>query len=472
MAKATKKTKDITAKELKEKLFLNRKNSGLILSDAEIKKADKFCDGYMDFLDNAKTEREACAEAIRIAEKEGFKPFDKKAKYKAGDKVYLNNRDKAVIFAVMGKKSVAEGVNIAVAHIDSPRIDLKQNPLYEDSELALFKTHYYGGIKKYQWPAMPLALHGVIYKADGTKVEVKIGEDDNDPVFVVTDLLPHLAEQQYKRPAAQLIKGEELNILVGSRPFRDDEASEKVKLAIMILLNEKYGITESDFISAELEAVPAFKARSVGFDKSMIGSYGHDDRVCAYPALMATLALKGAPERTAVTILTDKEEIGSDGNTGLCSKYTEYFIYDLAEMAGVNGRDVLTNSRCLSADVNAGYDPTFSDVLESRNAAFLNKGVVVTKFTGSRGKAGTSDANAEYVYEIRKLFDDNDIIWQTGELGKVDQGGGGTVAMYVANMNVDTIDVGVPVLSMHAPYEVVAKNDVYMAFKAFGCFLK
>ncbi len=461
-----------TAKELKEKLFLKRKNTYMEMSDEEIVKADEFCEGYKAFLDAGKTEREACAEAIRIAENNGFKAFVKGTRYNAGDRVYLNNRGKSVILAVIGSQPIENGVNIVAAHIDSPRIDLKQNPLYESDELAYFKTHYYGGIKKYQWPALPLALHGVIYKADGEAVNVKIGEDENDPVFVVTDLLPHLADEQYKRPSNKLIKGEELNILIGSRPFKDDEKSDNVKLNIMYILNEKYGITEEDFISAELECVPAFKAKDIGFDRSMIGAYGQDDRVCAYPALMAAVDTVGVPEKTSVTILTDKEEIGSEGNTGLRSAYLKYFIYNLAESCGVAGHTVLSNSKCLSADVNAGFDPTFPEPFEKMNAAFLNKGVVATKYTGSRGKSGTSDASAEYVSEIRNLFNENGVIWQTGELGKVDFGGGGTVAMYIANLDIDTIDIGVPVLSMHAPYEITAKNDVYMAYKAFSVFIK
>ncbi|CCY17560.1 m18 family aminopeptidase [Eubacterium sp. CAG:786] len=361
-------------------------------------------------------------------------------------------------------------MNLVAAHIDSPRLDMKQNPLYEKDEVAYFKTHYYGGIKKYQWPTVPLSLHGVIVKADGSKVTVNIGEDENDPVFCVSDLLPHLADAQYKRPAPQLIKGEELNIIIGSRPFRDDDESELVKLNIMMILNEKYGVVESDFISAELEAVPAFKAKDVGFDRSLVGAYGQDDRVCAYTELMAVLELKD-PAKTAVAILTDKEETGSDGNTGLRSAYLKYFIADLAATFGIKGRTVLQNSRCLSADVNAAFDPTFPDVFEKRNSALLNGGVCVTKYTGSRGKSGTSDASAEFVGEIRKLLDENGVIWQTGELGKVDNGGGGTVAAYIANLDVNTIDVGVPVLSMHAPFELTAKADVWAAYKAFETFV-
>ena len=461
-----------TAKELKEKLFMDKKNAGLTMSDAELKKADKFCEGYKEFLDAGKTEREAAIKAVELARKAGFSEFVVGKKYKAGDKVYYLNRGKALILAVIGKESIDKGVKILAAHIDSPRLDLKQNPLYEDNELAFFKTHYYGGIKKYQWTAIPLALHGVIVKGDGSMVEVCIGEKDDEPVFVVTDLLPHLAQEQMKRPANKIITGEELNILIGSRPFKDDEASERVKLNIMNILFEKYGIVEEDFLSAELEAVPAFKARDIGFDRSLLGAYGQDDRVCGYTSLMATLELKSAPAKTVVTVLTDKEETGSDGNTGLQSAYLEYFIADLAEAYGVSGRAVLSASKCLSADVNAGFDPTFPDVLERKNAAFVGKGTVLTKFTGSGGKGGTNDANAEFVGEVRKIFNDNKIAWQTAELGKVDFGGGGTVAKYIANLNVDTIDLGVPVLSMHAPFEITSKTDVYMTYKAFAAFIK
>ena len=459
-----------TVKELKEKLLQKKKNAILRMDDAELKACDKFCEGYKRFLDAAKTEREASAEIVKMAKAHGFVEFDQKAHYKPGDKIFTQNREKSVILAVIGKDSMENGVNLVAAHIDSPRLDMNQNPLYEKDEVAYFKTHYYGGIKKYQWPTVPLSLHGVILKADGSKVTVNIGEDENDPVFCVSDLLPHLAEAQYKRPSTQLIKGEELNIMVGSRPFRDDEGSELVKLNIMMILNEKYGIIEDDFISAELEAVPAFKAKDVGFDRSLVGSYGQDDRVCAYTELMAVLELKN-PARTAVAILTDKEETGSDGNTGLRSAYLRYFIADLASTFGVKGRTVLQNSRCLSADVNAAFDPTFPDVFEKRNSALLNCGVCVTKYTGSRGKSGTSDASAEFVSEIRRLLDANGVIWQTGELGKVDNGGGGTVAAYIANLDVDTIDVGVPVISMHAPFEITAKTDIWAAYKAFEAFV-
>ncbi len=459
------------AELLKEKLFMERKHAGLVMSESEIAACDDFCESYKSFLDSAKTEREAVITTIARAKEEGFTEYTPGMVLKAGDKIYYNNRGKAIILAVIGTETIENGVHLAAAHIDSPRIDLKQNPLYEDNEVALFKTHYYGGIKKYQWATIPLALHGVAIKKDGTKVTICIGEDENDPVFFISDLLPHLAQEQVKRTLNEGIKGEELNVIVGSRPFRDDDVSEKVKLNILSFLYEKYGMIEADFLSAEFEMVPAFKAKDIGFDRSLIGAYGHDDRVCAYTALEAILGCDKV-NKTAVVCLTDKEETGSDGNTGLCSAYLENFLYDLAESFGVKGRTLISNTECLSADVNAAFDPTFPDVVEKRNAAFLNYGVVVTKFTGARGKSGTSDASAEFVGRVRALMEKNDIIWQTGELGKVDLGGGGTVAAYLANMNMDVIDVGVPVLAMHAPYEVVAKTDVYMTYKAFCAFLE
>ena len=460
--------KNSVSKELKEKLFSKKKNGIFRMNDAELKSCDEFSESYKTFLNAAKTEREAVEQSVELLKQKGFKEYTIGMKLSAGDKIYRINRGKAVIAAIIGSEPIESGVRLCAAHIDSPRLDLKQFPLYEDSEMALFKTHYYGGIKKYQWTAIPLSLHGVIIKSDNSSVKVNIGEDENDPVFCVTDLLPHLATEQMKRNLAQGIKGEELNIVVGSRPFKDDEASEAVKLNILNILNEKYGIIEDDFISAELEAVPAFKAKDIGFDRSMIGSYGHDDRVCAYTALSATLDCEN-PKHTVVTILTDKEETGSDGNTGLCSAYLKYFIADLAAEFDTEGRTVLSASECLSADVNSAFDPTFPDVLERNNCAYINKGVCVTKFTGSRGKSGTSDASAEFTGKIRRLMDSNDVIWQTGELGKVDEGGGGTVAAYIANLNVDTIDMGVPVLSMHAPFEIVSKLD--MAYKAFSVFM-
>ena len=460
-----------TYEKLKEELFLSRKNGRLSADEKVLEAADSYCEGYKSFLDRAKTEREAAITAIQMAKAKGFEEFDRNKTYKAGDKVYFNNRSKTVAFAVIGKDAVENGVNITAAHIDSPRLDLKPNPLYEDIELALFKTHYYGGIKKYQWTAVPLALHGVFALKDGTVKEVAIGENDNEPKFVINDLLPHLASEQNKRTLNEGIKGEELNVLVGSHPFKDDKGSELVKLNILKILNEKYGITESDFLSAELEMVPAVKASDIGFDRSMIGAYGQDDRVCAYPALTAVLDVE-APEKTALAILADKEETGSDGNTGLASDFLRFVIGDLAKMQGGDATIALRNSKCLSADVNAATDPTFQDVMERRNASFLNYGVVVTKYTGARGKGGTSDASAEYVAFVRNMLDKAGITWQTGELGKVDIGGGGTVAMYIANMGVDVVDLGVPVLSMHAPFETTSKFDVYMCYKAMFEFMK
>ena len=459
------------SEELKESLFYKRKNGRLVSNEEVLNKADEYCEGYKSFLNSAKTEREAVKTAIAMAKEKGFNEFSYSKKYNAGDKVYINNRGKTVAFAVIGKEPVEAGINITAAHIDSPRLDLKPNPLYEDLELALFKTHYYGGIKKYQWTAVPLALHGIFALKDGTVKEVSIGENNDEPKFVINDLLPHLASEQIKRTLNEGIKGEELNVLVGSHPFKDDKGSELVKLNILKLLNEKYGVTEEDFLSAELELVPAAKSCDIGFDRSLIGAYGQDDRVCAYPALTAVLEVEN-PQKTALAILTDKEETGSAGNTGLESDFLRYVIGDIAKMQGGDVTIALRNSKCLSADVNAGIDPTFQDVMERKNASFLNYGVVVTKYTGARGKSGTSDASAEYVAEVRAMLDKAGIIWQTGELGKVDIGGGGTVAMFIANMGVDVVDLGVPVLSMHAPFETTAKFDVYMCYRTMYEFMK
>ncbi|MBR2338137.1 MAG: aminopeptidase [Clostridia bacterium] len=456
--------------QLKEQLCYSPKNAVEVLTTEQMQEADAYCVGYKQYLDDAKTEREAVDAAIVLAEKRGFRPFDRKDKLVPGDKVYYNNRGKSLLLAVIGTNPIEEGVSIAAAHIDSPRLDLKPNPLYDDHDLAYFDTHYYGGIKKYQWVAMPLSLHGVIVKKDGTTVTVSIGDKAEDPVFCVTDLLPHLAADQMKRPANEIVRGEDLNILIGSRPFKDGEESDSVKLNILNILFEKYGIVEADFLSAELEAVPAYSARDVGFDRSMIGAYGHDDRVCAYPALTALFALE-KPAYTAITVLADKEEIGSDGNTGMQSAFLPYFIDDIAAAFGVEGRHVLQNSLCLSADVNVAFDPLYPETVEQRNCAFLNRGVVLTKYTGSRGKSGTSDASAELMAFFRRNMEDNAVLWQAGELGRVDLGGGGTVAKYIANLDVNTVDLGVPVLSMHAPFEVVSKTDVYMAHKAFLALL-
>ncbi len=453
---------------LKEKLLRSPKNAGETLSDEEIKAAFDYCEPYKDFISHCKTEREFVDWCIPVLEKEGFVPFEPGKKYVAGDKVYINNRNKAFLFAKIGRRPLEEGMHIAAAHIDSPRLDLKPNPLYEEQELALLKTHYYGGIKKYQWTVIPLALHGVIVKKDGTSLTVTVGEDESEPVFCVTDLLPHLAKEQMERKLSEGVKGEELNILVGSMPFKDDEVSEKVKLNIANILFEKYGIVEEDFESAELTLVPAGKARDVGFDRGLIGAYGHDDRVCAYGELTGILA--SDPEYTAVACFADKEETGSDGPTGMNGKMLSYFAKDLGEPYGIPGHVIMAHSKCISADVNCAVDPTFSSVNEKENASYLNYGIVATKYTGSGGKYSTNDAPAEYVGEIRKIFNDANVVWQTGELGKVDVGGGGTVAKYISRLMVDTIDVGVPLLSMHAPMEIAAKIDIYMMHKASEAF--
>ena len=459
-----KKTKSEAAL-LKEKLFRNKKCGCVRVSSDEMKKADEYCEEYKNFLNCAKNEREAVVYAVAKAEKAGFTEYDRTKNYSAGDKVYVNNRGKALMLAVIGKKGTSEGVRLGIAHIDSPRLDLKPNPVYESNDLALFKTHYYGGIKKYQWPTVPLALHGVIALRDGSTVSVNIGEDENDPCFCVTDLLPHLAVEQMSQVMTKAFNGEHLNVLVGSRPFSTDEESESVKLNVLNILFEKYGITEDDFLSADLNMVPAFKARDLGLDRSMIGAYGHDDRVCAYPALTAAIDA-GVPEKTVITVLTDREEIGSDGNTGMKSTYLADFIADLAAAEGMQLRHVMAKSSCLSADVNAAFDPTYASAFEANNSSYINGGAVITKYTGSGGKYSTSDASAEYMAFIRRVLDEKNVLWQTGELGKVDGGGGGTIAKFVANLNADVVDLGVPVLSMHAPMEVVSKLDVYMTYRA------
>ncbi len=453
------------SEELKKKLFYTAPNAAQKMTAAEIETADTFCEGYKDFLDAAKTEREAVKKAVELAELNGFKPYVEGSRYRAGSKIYYNNRGKAIILAVVGELGLSDGARIVAAHIDSPRLDLRPNPLYETDGEALFKTHYYGGIKKYQWTAIPLSLHGVIVKADGETVTVNVGEAEDDPKFVISDLLPHLAAEQMRKTMAEGIEGEDLNVIVGSRPFDNTDEAQNVKLNILNILFEKYGITEADFLSAELEIVPAFKACDIGFDRSLIGAYGHDDRVCAYPALMALLDTE-LPNNTTFCVLTDKEEIGSEGNTGLNSNYMAYFIKALARAEGLEGETVLSKSKCLSADVNAAYDPNFAGVFEKNNSSYLNKGVVITKYTGARGKSGSSDASAEFMGEVRSLLDGANVCWQIGELGRLDAGGGGTVAKYVASLNIDVVDVGVPVLSMHAPFEVVSKLDVYACYRA------
>jgi len=457
--------------QIKEELSYSNKSAAEIMTAEQIEEAFDFSEGYMIYLDNAKTEREAVKFSVLKAIDAGFERFEYDREYKPGDKVYYINRNKSLILAVIGKKSVENGVKICAAHIDSPRLDLKPNPLYEDNGFAFFKTHYYGGIRKYQWPTIPLALHGTVITEDNTSVDVRIGEDESDPVFYITDLLPHLDSSAASKTLASGIPGESLNALMGTLPIDDKKVSEKIKLSVLKYLSDRYGMKEEDFLSSELCFVPAGKARDIGFDRSLIFSYGHDDRVCAYPALEATLALD-VPEYTCVTVLTDKEEIGSSGNTGLNTNYLYYFLCEIASAQKVNVRKMLANSSCLSADVNACFDPKFAECYEKRNSALINCGVVITKYTGSRGKSGTSDASAEFMGKVRKLLNDNNVVWQAGELGKVDQGGGGTVAQYVAKLNIDVVDVGVPVLSMHAPYEAVSKLDVYNTFKAFEAFYK
>jgi len=455
--------KEKTAGDLRrEALFYNPKNGFDRIPQEEIPAMNEYCEQYKQFLDAGKTEREAVWAAIALAEARGFRPIEPKKKLKPGDKVYRSNRDKALFLAVIGTEPLSAGVNIGAAHVDAPRLDLKQNPLYEESELAYFKTHYYGGIRKYQWLAIPLELRGVVALKDRV-VPVAIGAAPGDPVFTITDLLPHLAGEQSKKPLGEAVPGETLNLLIGSRPFPDDKGANRVKLAVMELLNEKYGITEEDFISAELSAVPAFPASDLGFDRSLIGAYGQDDRVCAFAALRALLELE-TPVKTAVCILADKEEIGSEGVSGLKSEAFEAFMKDLCG-ADVSLTDCFGNSFCLSADVTAAFDPDFPDVYEKRNSARMNYGVALCKYTGSRGKSGASDASAEVVAKIRRVFDEAGVVWQMTELGKVDQGGGGTVAAMMAQRNIDTLDAGVPVLSMHAPYETVSKLDCYMTYK-------
>ncbi|MBQ7964923.1 MAG: aminopeptidase [Ruminococcus sp.] len=454
------------AQILKEELMMKPRKGAADYKKEDLVKADEFCVEYKKFLDFSRTEREAVVYSVELAKQYGFTEYDNTKNYKAGDKVYIVNRDKAVGFAVIGKNGTKNGVKLAIAHVDSPRIDLKPNPLYEDNNLALFKTHYYGGIKKYQWTTIPLSLHGTVVKLDGTKVDIRLGDDESEPCFCITDLLPHLDREQATKTMNKAFTGEDLNILVGSRPYSDDDDKGLVALNVMSILNEKYGITEDDFLSSELSFVPCYKTRDIGFDRSLIGGYGHDDRCCAYPALMAALNTE-VPESTVITYLTDKEETGSDGNTGMQSDFLRYFIYDLAKADGEEGYHVLSKSKCLSADVNAAFDPTFSSAYEPKNASFLNEGVVISKYTGHGGKYDTSDASAEYMAEIRAMLENDSIKWQIGELGKVDIGGGGTIAKYVANMNVDVVDLGVAVLCMHAPFEIISKADIYMAYKAF-----
>ena len=461
-------------KNLKESLLINRQNGGDVLSESDISLAYEFAEGYKTFLNSCKTERETVDFCIAKAVEQGYTEFEAGTEYSAGDKVYYNNRGKALVLAAIGFDDISEGVNILASHGDSPCLHLKPCPLYEEAQIAYFKTHYYGGIKKYQWTAIPLSLHGTVIRSNGEKVTISVGEADGDPVFTISDLLPHLGTEQMKRSLAEGIKGEELNAIVGINPIKsddDEKLPERVKLNIINMLNEKYGITESELLSAELMFVPAFKASDVGFDRGAVGAYGQDDRVCVYTSFQAILEFT-APERTMLCVIADKEEVGSGGNTGLTSAFLEYFIADLAESFGVSGRSVLAKSRCISADVTVAHDTVFADVTEKRNTAYLNHGICVSKYTGARGKSGTSDASAEFTAEVCRIFDENNVLWQHGELGKIDAGGGGTVAVYLAELGLDVLDAGVPVISMHSPFELTSKIDVWQTYVAYEAFLK
>ena len=463
------------SENLKEKL-LRKTNSGWEGINKEAKQEIfSFCDGYMNFLNESKTEREIIKTTKRLVEEKGFKNIREYTELKPGDKVYYNNREKSMYLAIIGQDSIENGMNIIGSHADSPRLDLKPNPLYEDTGLAYLKTHYYGGIKKYQWTTIPLAIHGVIVKPNGEKIEVCIGEDEEDPIFTITDLLPHLASEQMERKLKEGIKGEDLNLLVGSIPYENEKGADSIKLNIMSILNEKYGITEIDFVSSEIELVPAFKARSMGFDRSMVAAYGQDDKVCVYTSLKALLELEN-PKTTAVCIISDKEEIGSMGNTGMESHVFDTFISEILNKLGINKPNLLDQifckSKMLSADVDAAYDPIYAAAYEKNNAGFLGRGIGLNKYTGARGKSGASDANAEFVAMIRNIFEKENVEYEFAELGRIDIGGGGTIAYILANKGIDVIDAGVPVLSMHAPYEVTSKFDIYEAYRAYKAFWK
>ena len=449
--------------EMRSKLFYEQKNGYDLIGTEERIAVEEYSRDYMEYLNISRTEREAVNNAIAIAMDRGFSEYRPGMALKPGMKIFSNNRGKALMLAVIGKKPLSEGAVIAGAHVDAPRLDLKQVTMYESDEMCYFKTHYYGGIKKYQWVTIPLELHGVVALKSGEVVEVSIGRDPEEPKFVITDLLPHLAQDQMKKTMAEGFTGEGLNILIGSTPYAD-EGKDRVKLAVMSMLYDMYGITEEDFLSAELTAVPAFAVCEIGLDRSLIGGYGHDDRVCAFAELKAIFDVN-EPEKTCVCILADKEETGSNGVTGMQSAAFDCFMEDLCAAQGVELRRCYENSFCLSADVSNAYDPLYPEVSEKRSDSKINYGMGICKFTGSRGKAGTSDASAELVAYLRRIFADNGVVWQMAELGKVDQGGGGTIAKYMANRNIDTIDAGVPVLSMHAPFEVVAKFDCYMTYK-------
>ena len=454
-----------------DELAYEKKNYFTVASKEERKAIFDYAEGYKTFLDNAKTEREACEVAVKMAKDAGFTEYKFGDKLGAGDKKYFVNRGKSVVVFRVGTKNLEEdGFRLIASHIDAPRVDIKQNPLYEEAGLCFLKTHYYGGIKKYQWTTIPLALHGVVVLKNGEKVEIKVGEDPADPVFYIDDLLPHLGAEQMAKGGAKIIEGEQLNVVVGSMPYDDEKVEKKIKLTVLNILNEKYGMCEEDFISAELCAVPAYPARDIGFDRALIGAYGHDDRVCAYPAL--TAVLNNESEHTVVAMLVDKEEIGSEGHTGMQSRIYSDLLEDICEAMGASFRKTRYVSKCLSSDVTAAYDPNFASVYERMNSAMLACGTCMNKFTGARGKSGSNDANAEFVGEVRAMFESDGVVWQTAELGKVDAGGGGTVAKYLANLNIDTVDLGVPVISMHAPWELISKADLYSNYRAFIAFMK
>ena len=468
----------MNGKELQEKLTHEWKNAWEVMDEKETEKAFQISDEYKDFLDKGKTEREAALEIVRIAKENGYvsldKIIEKKTEITPGMKIYANYKDKSVALFVIGEEKLEKGMHIIGSHLDAPRIDLKQFPLYEDSGLALCKTHYYGGIKKYQWVTLPLALHGVVIKENGEKLNIVIGEDENDPVFFITDLLPHLAKDQMAKKMGEGITGEGLNLLVGNIPYKDDEISDKVKLNVLNILYQKYGIKEEDFTSAEFEIVPAGKSKDVGFDRSMVGGYGQDDRVCVFTSLKAILDVE-KPKKTAVALFVDKEEIGSVGNASMQSKFFENTVSELVNLTEENYSELLVkramaNSWVLSADTLGSFDPNYPEVLDKQNAPFLGKGVTVLKYTGARGKGGSNDANSEYLSQIRKIFNDNNVVWQMGELGKVDQGGGGTIAYILANYGMEVVDCGVGLLSVHAPYEIASKADVYMTYKGYNAF--
>lgn len=460
-------------KAIEEKLANKSTNGWLHLKDEDLKEIFQFADEYMYYLNNSKTEKEIVHSSKEILLKNGFVDVSEKEKLEPGDKVFYVNRGRCIYAAVIGSEDLEKGFRLVAAHGDSPRIDLKQNPLYEDTEIALFKTHYYGGLKKYQWTNIPLSLHGIVVKPDGERIKIKIGEDEADPIFTISDLLPHLAREQMERKLKEGIEGEELNVIVGSIPYDDEEVKEKVKLNILRLLNEKYGIKEIDFSSSELELVPAFKARSLGLDYSMVAAYGQDDKICCYTGLRALLTVD-KPKTTAVLVITDKEEVGFNGVTGMYTRIFETFILELLDKLGNTKAysldKTLSNTKALSSDVDAGYNPTFASVYEKNNTAYLSKGVTIVKYTGAGGKYDCSEAPAEFVAEIRNIFDKADVKYQVCELGKVDKGGGGTIALTLANRGMDVLDCGVPVVGMHSPYEITSKYDVYAAFRAYSAF--